>query len=94
MSTLLLPLADIPGVIRESVRDVLKAHGFDIAESGPPITWMEGSPRFLQPILPARLEELLREIGNNAAQALYSIDATPDVEAAAEPDLAAIRGGS
>lgn len=59
MTRLLLPLAEMPACITDSVRVCLAAHGLTLSE------------------------EVLVELGRNAAQALISIDETPiedDVE--------------
>ena len=69
-----LPLSEMPGVIRESVRAVLAAHKFTVAEYGtfPPDNsgWVGLDQR--------EYEKLLNEIGNNVAQALMSRDANPE----------------
>lgn len=69
MSRMVLPVSEIPGVIRESTRCVLVAHGFAIVDKRGAL------------ITDERLEQLLRELGNNVAQGLYSIDETPNDDA-------------
>lgn len=73
MSRLVLPLAEVPAVIRESARAVLKSHGFAIVrESTLPGTTANRAAHGV--LTEAEIEMLLRELGNNAAQALFSID--------------------
>lgn len=69
MSNLVLPLAQVPAVISESLRAVLKAHRFSIADAGAGFI-VNGQ----------QLESLLNEVGRNAAQALYSIHIDEDDE--------------
>ena len=69
-----LPLSEVPGVLRESLRTTLTAHGFLVVRL--PV----GHPNALvaQPLTPDQLEALLNEVGRNGAQALFSIDMTPE----------------
>lgn len=65
MSNLLLPLAEIPAVIRESTRQAFKvyeSHGYKIV--GPDGKVLDDT----------QLTALFREFGNNAGQALFCID--------------------
>lgn len=68
---MLLPMEDIPGVIRESVRAVLRAHGFAIAR-----TELHGGPPYAtyHALDADGLDAVLRECGNNATASLWSID--------------------
>jgi len=68
MTKLILPLGEIPGVIRESARTVVKSHGFVIAKP-------DGSP-----LNPDELERLFSELGRNSSQALFAIDSNPENE--------------
>ena len=66
MTKMILPMGEVPGVVRESVREVLRARGFTIARAV--------GAKFAVPLEEAVLENALRELGNNTAQALWSID--------------------
>lgn len=57
-----VPQAEAPACIRESARTVLNAHGM----------WIVDRKGVL--ITDERFEQLLRELGNNSTQALYSVD--------------------
>lgn len=57
-----LPQAEIPGCLRESARTVLAAHGMWVVD------------RRGELLSDDRMNELLRELGNNATQGLYSVD--------------------
>lgn len=61
-----LPQTEIPGVIKESARNVLNAHGFRVV--GP-----NG-----EQLTAERYEQLLRELGNNTTACLYSVDQNPE----------------
>lgn len=63
---LIIPANELPGTIRESARCVLKARGFKLlGRDGQELTETEA-------------EGLLRELGNNIAQALYGLDENLD----------------
>lgn len=67
-----LPLGEMPGVIRESVRSVLAAHGYVIAEKSP-----DGDDP--APLSDAEFEILLVEVGRNVAGTLaLSLDENPE----------------
>ena len=72
-----LALGDAPGAIRESIRAVLSAHGFVVAN--PTRIETESSLRFdLVQLEPDHFERVLRELGNNVAQALFAIQIGDD----------------
>jgi hypothetical protein len=66
MSKVLLPLGEMPDVIRESARTVLAAHGYQLCDA---------RGNFINL---GETEAVLRELGNNASQALCSIDENPE----------------
>lgn len=66
MSAIHIALSEAPGVIRESTRTTLSARGFVICDR-------DGFP-----LRGEDLEKALRELGNNTAQALVSIDTNPE----------------
>jgi hypothetical protein len=70
VSRVILPLGEMPGTIRESVRAVLTAHGFTFADR------VDGCG--VVALADDRVERLLRELGNNVAQALYGIGVDPE----------------
>ncbi len=72
MSKVVLALANIPGVIRESVRAVLQSHGYVVSDSY--AKHIDHWPTIGR----ERFEQLLAEIGNNAAQCLAGLDESPD----------------
>lgn len=74
MTKLLLPMAKMPEVLRESLRSVLKAHDFGVGFATGETT--RGRRELLE-ITEDRFERLLDEAGRNATQALFSIDETP-----------------
>lgn len=85
MSKLILPMGEMPGVIRESVRDVLKARGLVIAHETP----LASRPWFAYDALGSdALEGVLRELGNNITQALWSIDESLNDSAGGSPTAA------
>lgn len=59
-----LDINEAPGVIRETVRAVLHSHRLQL------VVEVDGA---LVRLPRERIERVLREIGNNAAQALYSL---------------------
>lgn len=61
-----VPQSEAPACIRESARCVLTAHGM----------WLVDKHGEL--ITDERFEQLLRELGNNSVQGLYSIDQNPE----------------
>lgn len=65
MSRVILPLGDMPPAITDSARAVFKAHGYSIVGSAGPLDEHQ-------------LDALLRELGKNAAQALYAIGTDPE----------------
>lgn len=69
MINLILPMAQIPAVIRESTRSAFAAH----ATRGYKIIGRDGKP-----LTDVQLTELFNEFGRNAAQALFSIDQSED----------------
>jgi hypothetical protein len=66
----LINLSDAPSVIAESVRSVLAAHNFVICRGN--------DTGF--PVDDERYEQLLAEIGNNTAQALFALDELDPVQ--------------
>lgn len=76
MSAIKIPLASAPPVISESAIAVLQAHGFVIARR-------VGESGALEQLPPVRAAQLFREIGNNAAQGLVSLEIEePDTRSA------------
>lgn len=69
--TLHLVRDDIPKVIANSVRAVLKAHDRTLAQ-------YNDDDQCWAAIDEKQLDDLLREIGNNATAALQSIDTNPE----------------
>jgi hypothetical protein len=66
----LINLSDAPSVIAESVRSVLAAHNFVVCRGN--------DTGF--PVDDERYEQLLAEIGNNTAQALFALDELDPVQ--------------
>jgi hypothetical protein len=66
----LINLSDAPSVIAESVRSVLAAHNFVVCRGN--------DTGF--PVDDERYEQLLKEIGNNTAQAMYALDELDPVQ--------------
>lgn len=64
--TIRIPVLAATGAISQSVRDVLRARGFQICDG-------DG-----QPIAAAELEKTLGEFGKNAAQCLVSLDSSAE----------------
>jgi hypothetical protein len=72
----LINLSDAPSVIAESVRSVLAAHNFVVCRGN--------DTGF--PVDDQRYEQLLAEIGNNTAQAMYALDELDPVQVGDAPD--------
>jgi hypothetical protein len=75
--TLQLKLHAIPPVIADSIRAVLTAHGYVVCAT----PFGHARPNVVRALTAAELDALVREMGNNTAQALVSIDESgPDVD--------------
>jgi hypothetical protein len=70
MSKMHLPIAEVPGSISETLRQVLSQHGYEL------VRVVDESS--VEPLSPDERESVLREVGKNAAQALFLIDTNPE----------------
>lgn len=66
-NTITVPLRDVAGQIRDSIRAVLRSHAFVVCE------YPEGTNDGFRYIGAERFEQLLVELGNNAAMALVAV---------------------
>lgn len=62
----LVKLSEVPATIRDSIRDVLKQKQLMLVELDPNATWLR--------LDSVRSEAIIREMGNNAAQGVATLD--------------------